>query len=1040
MKRTLFIFVVISMAVASIAEAQDIAKLRTMVNKGNTDAMVKLAQYYEMGYGVAIDSAAAIDLYQQAINSEKGPNPDAYALMAKYYVGSTFFTPNPDEAFRLCLRACELGSTFGLTALGYCYAQGIGTMVDPITAHKYYMKAAANNDPLGYYYLGWNYYWGELGMVRDTVDGLRCLREAAELGEGGACDLLARHYAANNNYKLFKKYLDKGLSFNGYLCRITEAETYSEGYRVERDEQKSLYMLQAIRQEFGNRDEILYFLAHLYAFAQDETVRNPQEALQLTLLNIELNHSARSTNMLANSYQHGHFTNVDLGKAFQTYLTSANKLDSEGGQYAIAKTYADRKEPIYAQPEDDMARLDTVLHYLTKAYSHRNIEAAVMLGDLYSNGLVDENGDSLLRIDNHKAVEYYHNAVSWGYHDMTFNLGKVYIKVGNRSKAEQLYHAAIAKSNTNGYFWMADSRRSMGDLKGELHWLGKGDSKNNALCQEALGKIYEHGYRRKVAHDYKKAASYYKKSATDESLYRLAMLYLDGKVGKQSDADVATGIAALTTAAYHGHTEAMYVLGTLYENGTHIEHNYDSAAYYYSRLAATGNADGLYKMGCLYEVGHGVRQNPMQCVQSYQAAADMEHADAMCNLGDLYREGKFVPRDRKMAFEYYTTASTNEKAPQRGYYNVGRSYLEGCGVEIDTATAVAYLRMACKKGASSAFANLGDLYFNGFGGEQHGFNDSALYYYQEGTTYDNSHCNLQVGIYHYEQQAYHKAVAYLLEAAKAGEPKAVYMMGVCEQQGLGVDVDAEDAYRLFEMAVALTSDEEVLGNAYLEMGNARLNGNGCDKDLTLAKQYFDSAATYDNLMAHYNRGLCLLNGYGCNANPQQALLCFECAGKLGLALAWTTLGDLCLEGKGTTKNPTMAVAYYEKAIKAGSIEALCSLGHCYETGTGVIMNSKKAFELYNEAAEKELTKGMMEVARCYTEGIYVKRDDAMALRWFTKAAEAGHEVAQYYVGMAYLGELCKNSGQKVDNKKAKAWIKQSAEKGYQPAVKALEKL
>ena len=107
--------------------------------------------------------------------------------------------------------------------------------------------------------------------------------------------------------------------------------------------------------------------------------------------------------------------------------------------------------------------------------------------------------------------------------------------------AADCFQKVIDRGQADGYFWMAMLYDAQGDAKTCNDYLFKGDKKGDPRCAEVLGTIYENGLDGYKV-DYKKAAKYYEKAGTSKSLYRLGIMYLDGSLGKQKEADLAKGM------------------------------------------------------------------------------------------------------------------------------------------------------------------------------------------------------------------------------------------------------------------------------------------------------------------------------------------------------------------------------------------------------------------------------------------------------------------------------------------------------------------
>lgn len=74
------------------------------------------------------------------------------------------------------------------------------------------------------------------------------------------------------------------------------------------------------------------------------------------------------------------------------------------------------------------------------------------------------------------------------------------------------------------------------------------------------------------------------------------------------------------------------------------------------------------------------------------------------------------------------------------------------------------------------------------------------------------------------------------------------------------------------------------------------------------------------------------------------------------------------------------------------------------------------------AAKKGHKKAQYRVGRCYDKGRGVAEDNAEALRWYRKAAEQGYYKAEYQMARACLKG---KGGERIDEKKARAWVKKA---------------
>ena len=122
-------------------------------------------------------------------------------------------------------------------------------------------------------------------------------------------------------------------------------------------------------------------------------------------------------------------------------------------------------------------------------------------------------------------------------------------------------------------------------------------------------------------------------------------------------------------AAQKGHTDALYNLGKMYENGKGVARDYAKAADYYERAAHDGNADVQYKLGYMFEYAQGDARDYAKAIRYYELAAAQGHTGAKFQLGTMFEYGKGVTQDDAEAIRYYELAAEQGHEGARGRMN-----------------------------------------------------------------------------------------------------------------------------------------------------------------------------------------------------------------------------------------------------------------------------------------------------------------------------------------------------------------------------------
>ncbi len=135
---------------------------------------------------------------------------------------------------------------------------------------------------------------------------------------------------------------------------------------------------------------------------------------------------------------------------------------------------------------------------------------------------------------------------------------------------------------------------------------------------------------------------------------------------------------------------------------------------------------------------------------------------------------------------------------------------------------------------------------------------------------------------------------WLEKAAANGQPKAIFMLGKCFENGIGGEADSEKASELYRKAADAGSV-----SAQKLMAERLLYGIGMQKDVAMALYWLRLAADQHDSEAQFSLGMAYLHGNDVEANA------------------------------------TKAVTWLTKAAEAGHSQAMFELGICYANGIGV---------------------------------------------------------------------------------------------------------
>ena len=154
---------------------------------------------------------------------------------------------------------------------------------------------------------------------------------------------------------------------------------------------------------------------------------------------------------------------------------------------------------------------------------------------------------------------------------------------------------------------------------------------------------------------------------------------------------------------------------------------------------------------------------------------DEECYDAACTLGALYYKGRFGKVDYIKAVHYYKLAADN--GVRQAQENLGYCYYCGRDVEIDYEKAFHYFSLGAFDGHINSLYKIGDMYRNGYYVEKNPVEAYRIYRRCLDTLTD-------------------EAVPYV-------GADVMFRMGDCYFEGIGTEVDLNEAYAFYHNAEIL---------------------------------------------------------------------------------------------------------------------------------------------------------------------------------------------------------------------------------------------
>jgi hypothetical protein len=154
-----------------------------------------------------------------------------------------------------------------------------------------------------------------------------------------------------------------------------------------------------------------------------------------------------------------------------------------------------------------------------------------------------------------------------------------------------------------------------------------------------------------------------------------------------------------------------------------------------------------------------------------------------------------------------------------------------------------------------------------------------------------------------------------------------------------------------------------------------------------------AAAADGDGQAMANLGFCYAQGQGVERDLEQAVDWYRKGAEAGNGRAMANLGFCYQQGQGVERDLEQAVDWYRKGAAAGDGRAMANLGVCYEQGHGVERDLEQAVDWYRKGAEAGDGRAMAVLGFCYEQGQGVERDWEIAFEWYRKGMDLGEEMA-----------------------------------------------
>ena len=428
--------------------------------------------------------------------------------------------------------------------------------------------------------------------------------------------------------------------------------------------------------------------------------------------------------------------------------------------------------------------------------------------------------------------------------------------------------------NRLGYMYR-EGKGVENDYNGAFKWFKTAAEQGNREAQKNLGDLFSKGLGTEQNHE--EALKWFLLSAEagdQGAMMRIANAYRDG-IGINVDRKNAFKWfmeLAERGASWSQHTVAMMLL-----KGDGTEQNVEDAFKWCFQSAESGNSNARYQLGMLYREGIGTKKDIKESMKWLNLSALQGNVEAQVALTDilLLNFGQLENTDLKEECE--VAKKQLELLAERGNINAQKSFanklLSGTGTKQDPAAAFEWYLKAANAGDSTARSQVGFMYKNGIGTE----------------------IDLD------------EAITWFQIAAEQKNPGAMEAMAWLMMKGEGMEKDLGTAFELFKEVANL-------GNAWIrnQVGVMYRDGIGVNVNNEEARKYFELSAEQGNLSGRMNFAD-ILSKSNDESDLKAAVRMYHKAASLGDGRACYRLALMYRDGIGTKADVDSAVEWFKKA-------------------------------------------------------------------------------------------------------------------------------
>ncbi|MCQ2148498.1 MAG: hypothetical protein MJZ16_13445, partial [Bacteroidales bacterium] len=404
-------------------------------------------------------------------------------------------------------------------------------------------------------------------------------------------------------------------------------------------------------------------------------------------------------------------------------------------------------------------------------------------------------------------------------------------------------------------------------------------------------------------------------------------------------------------AAMKGHPAAMNDLGIFYLEQKNDKEN---GFKWLEKASEKGYTTSMRALSDFYLNGKYVEADPQKSLYYIEKAANLDDEQAQYTICSYYHEGIVVQKDLTKAKQWFEKFYAHKSG--LCYFRMALCYLNGDMYPQDNDKAIEQLELAIENRYEEAYRCYSDLLW--YGNRVPKDHERILSFFKErAEKYDSLAKYYLYEFYSNEKNQefdIEQAKAYLQDAADCGHDVSECELGVNLVRGSLFEKNTEEGFKYLE-ASARQYHAEAMG----WLGFFLRNGEGCEKDVLKALQWFEAGAYYGNEYSAiqaaemYQEGV---DGLVEKDLYKAANIIYPFTEKSVEACYHFALilEDIAMSPNNYTwENAKLAFDSMFRAANAGHIEALYLLAKYYRWGQGCVQDTQMALRCYDMILEDD---------------------------------------------------------------------------------------